>query len=191
MKTKKAAMFGLDARIAMAIFASLSVIAGAALYNTIKETKATQYLTEMQDLGKALEAHYLDTGVYPTKSGPFSLMAGELVDNSKGYTNWKGNYLPRFGTSDISGVYLRLADEQYAIGVFNELDWNSQVPVCMSGQKCFVYTSWIPDSSDELLAVFNALDARIDGSDGRDLGNIRRDMFGGVSFKYMPYPAVP
>ena len=33
----KGAMFGLDARIALAIFGALSVISGAALYSTIQE----------------------------------------------------------------------------------------------------------------------------------------------------------
>lgn len=33
--TKKAAMFGLDARIALVIFGALSVISGAALYSAI------------------------------------------------------------------------------------------------------------------------------------------------------------
>ena len=36
---KKGAMFGLDARIALAIFGALSVISGAALYSAIKESK--------------------------------------------------------------------------------------------------------------------------------------------------------
>tara|TARA_Y100001960_G_scaffold319101_1_gene389950 strand:- start:3597 stop:3728 length:132 start_codon:yes stop_codon:yes gene_type:complete len=38
--TKKAAMFGLDARIALAIFGALSVISGAVLYSAIQDAKA-------------------------------------------------------------------------------------------------------------------------------------------------------
>lgn len=36
---KKGAMFGLDARIALAIFGALSVISGAALYSAYKTQK--------------------------------------------------------------------------------------------------------------------------------------------------------
>ena len=39
LKNKKAAMFGLDARIALAIFGALSVISGAALYSAIQQLR--------------------------------------------------------------------------------------------------------------------------------------------------------
>tara|TARA_Y100001960_G_scaffold333703_1_gene440401 strand:+ start:58 stop:294 length:237 start_codon:yes stop_codon:yes gene_type:complete len=59
---KKAAMFGLDARIALAIFGTLSVISGAALYSAIQDAKAMALLTEMREVTKAWEQFYLDTG---------------------------------------------------------------------------------------------------------------------------------
>ncbi len=42
---KKAAMFGLDARIALVIFGALSVISGAALYSAIQQAKTTAFAT--------------------------------------------------------------------------------------------------------------------------------------------------
>ena len=63
MKFKnKGAMFGLDVRIALAIFGALSVISGAALYSAIQDAEATAVLTELEEIGKAWEAYYLDTG---------------------------------------------------------------------------------------------------------------------------------
>lgn len=47
---RKAAMFGLDARIALAIFGALSVISGAVLYSAIKQAKTEalrQYFVEL------------------------------------------------------------------------------------------------------------------------------------------------
>ncbi len=44
----KGAMFGLDARIALAIFGALSVISGAALYSAIKQAKVTQVNQTLQ-----------------------------------------------------------------------------------------------------------------------------------------------
>ncbi len=46
MLANRGAMFGLDARIALAIFGALSVISGAALYSAIKESRITSLLTE-------------------------------------------------------------------------------------------------------------------------------------------------
>ena len=62
MTYKKGAMFGLDARIALAIFGALSVISGAALYSAIQSAKAEQYRQYFVELVKASEAYYLDTG---------------------------------------------------------------------------------------------------------------------------------
>lgn len=39
---KKGAIFGLDARIALAILGALYVISGAALYSAIQESKTTK-----------------------------------------------------------------------------------------------------------------------------------------------------
>ena len=64
MKLNKAAMFGLDARIALAIFGALSVISGAALYSAIKNAKVVALVTEMNEVEKAVTAYLLDTGEY-------------------------------------------------------------------------------------------------------------------------------
>ena len=51
---KKGAMFGLDARIALAIFGALSVILGAALYSAIQEAKNQQIISMFSEISKAL-----------------------------------------------------------------------------------------------------------------------------------------
>jgi len=48
MLNNKGAMFGLDSRIALAIFGALSVISGAALYSAIQEAKATALYNELR-----------------------------------------------------------------------------------------------------------------------------------------------
>tara|TARA_Y100001960_G_scaffold305862_1_gene360440 strand:+ start:956 stop:1546 length:591 start_codon:yes stop_codon:yes gene_type:complete len=95
MKFNKAAMFGLDARIALAIFGALSVISGAALYSAIQQSKVTALVTEMTEIGKAVEQYYLDTG----QLLPIVSVAGntrnvwELVENTASITGWNGPYL--------------------------------------------------------------------------------------------------
>ena len=59
---KKGAMFGIDARIALAIFGAISVISGAALYLAIQQSKVTVLVTELEELSKAVKAYVLDIG---------------------------------------------------------------------------------------------------------------------------------
>jgi type II secretory pathway pseudopilin PulG len=93
---KKGAMFGLDARIALAIFGALSVISGAALYSAIQNSKVTSFVANLNEIIKAIESYYLDTGVLPKVSSTSSTILDitQLVDNSENLTGWKGPYLP-------------------------------------------------------------------------------------------------
>ena len=62
LSTQKGAMFGLDARIALAIFGGLSVITGAVLYKVIQQVKVTSAVATLNELSKAVESYMLDTG---------------------------------------------------------------------------------------------------------------------------------
>jgi type II secretory pathway pseudopilin PulG len=92
---KKAAMFGLDARIALAIFGALSVISGAALYSAIQKAKFTKYYVAFTELEKAFNAYVLDTGDMNFNSSNPDL--NMLYENAKGSTTpvpyWNGPYL--------------------------------------------------------------------------------------------------
>jgi type II secretory pathway pseudopilin PulG len=61
MLNKKGAMFGLDARIALAIFGALSVISGAALYSAIQQSKAVAMVNSLEEIGKAIDSYRLET----------------------------------------------------------------------------------------------------------------------------------
>ncbi|MCP4354226.1 MAG: type II secretion system protein [Proteobacteria bacterium] len=93
---KKAAMFGLDARVALAIFGALSVITGVVLYKAIQKTKTVAFHQEFVEIEKAIEAYILDTGqdIPVTTSVPQQgtfLDIDELFKSSA--ANWKGAYL--------------------------------------------------------------------------------------------------
>ena len=92
---KKGAMFGLDARIALAIFGALSVISGAALYSAIQQAKITKISVEMRELEKAFEAVYLDLGYLPnadsTGTAP-SIKSNILNKNVESSSYWNGPY---------------------------------------------------------------------------------------------------
>jgi len=93
MNLKNGAMFGLDARIALAIFGALSVISGAALYSAIQQSKVIALVTEISELEKALDAYYLDTGeeIPPLDTtNVYYVTVNELVSSTR--NGWKGPY---------------------------------------------------------------------------------------------------
>lgn len=127
MILKKGAMFGLDARIALAIFGALSVVSGAALYSAIQESKVTSIIAEAKEIDKAVTAYMLDTG---SKHLPISTTtawkmfdAKNLVANKVSATGWSGPYVSYSEHTDADalvhpiygqmGVSFRLYDEPY------------------------------------------------------------------------------
>jgi len=99
---KRGAMFGLDARIALAIFGALSVISGASLYSAIKEARVTATIVELEEMAKAVVAYHLDTGSFVPRdsSTPSLLKVGEVVQSSE--RGWGGPYLPYEWVSDTN-----------------------------------------------------------------------------------------
>ncbi|PPR08882.1 MAG: hypothetical protein CFH44_00609 [Proteobacteria bacterium] len=115
----KGAMFGLDARIALAIFGSLSVISGAALYSAIQNANVTSLIANMNEMSKAIEHYHLDTGVDITESKAV-LGAGytyKLIENT-GVAGWKGPYIAydKLSNDHLQNgsyvVYLRIGSDE-------------------------------------------------------------------------------
>lgn len=175
MKLKKAAMFGLDARIALAIFGALSVISGAALYSAIHGAKATALLTEMQEVGKAWEQYYLDTGVdLEADLSACTVDCYYKIDSliNSSVKGWQGPYIPysvrtQYTLEDANRVFslLRLTSEVSWGGVVN---WT--VADCKSGRLCSIWVT-IGGYNDDIL--FKKIDDDIDSGDGNDAGNFR------------------
>jgi type II secretory pathway pseudopilin PulG len=198
----KGAMFGLDARIALAIFGALSVISGAALYSAIKDAKITSFYTYVQEISKASEQYFLDTGVQVKQVDGFRLYAGNLIENFASVDNWKGPY---FSTSEVhsSGLYFYtdLLGPHVSTYLFYYTDdeWASSTPVNCTNLTANCY-SWVmfhaTDSNkgfDVFKDVFEDLDKKYDNSDGANKGNIRRVESSATnshvyykSFKYLP-----
>tara|TARA_Y100001960_G_C14479633_1_gene731147 strand:+ start:79 stop:672 length:594 start_codon:yes stop_codon:yes gene_type:complete len=179
---KKGAMFGLDARIALAIFGALSVISGAALYSAVQTAKATAVIADMEELGKAWEQYYLDTGrdfeVFNTDDTDpyYHLFRTHYFNSTSGAEGWNGPYLPY----ETTGSYL-LCNYEAVCRVFvmryNSEDWSSttwQNNVCESGKECSMWSRiYVHAHTKESLAV--SIDKIVDNSDGQLTGNFRWD----------------
>jgi hypothetical protein len=182
MNFKKGTMFGLDARIALAIFGALSVISGAALYSAIQDAKVTRIITDMTEYGKAWEAYMLDTGLdvppyddsnpndylyYHNKN----LQLSENVDNVAG---WKGPYVGYKHSGGVAHEYppatyinLLTLDRTVEFG-HGKPSWTAAL--CTAGKSCYKYISINGVESVELA---KAIDLKIDGSDTPSTGKLR------------------
>jgi type II secretory pathway pseudopilin PulG len=196
---KKGAMFGLDARIALAIFGALSVISGAALYSAIQDAKVTALVTELEELSKAVQSYTLDTGkdipLNPDLNNT-NLDMEELINSSA--NGWKGPYVsyqshkqyhldhPRYVEMGI----LKVSNTGYDDG-----DYTNKTPVCTS-TKCdiYVYINGVP------LNIAQKVDLMVDGEAGIDKGRVRLSYgFTGsaesyntaISYKVMPALSKP
>ena len=96
------ALFGLDARIALAVFSLLAVVAGAAMVMNVNESRAKGLVAELVDTGKAIEQFHADVkeDIFmvleePTEARAFQALYDNMVvteaDNRRG--RWNGPYL--------------------------------------------------------------------------------------------------
>ena len=167
---KQGAMFGLDARIALAIFGALSVISGAALYSAIQDSKVIAIITELQEVAKAHEQYYLDTGeLLSVKTGHF-LDVNELISSTK--NGWEGPYLP-YGMSDpVNGYTLTNTNfpETYLnIMQYNDAAFGNSTNATPCGTPCysFLRLGKVP------VEIADAIDAKVDGENDRLNGKVR------------------
>ena len=164
---KKGAMFGLDARIALAIFGALSVISGAALYSAIQTSNATALVTQMEEIEKALSSYYLDTGVLPGLSGTQDLLIKSLIINP-GVEGWNGPYLSM--EEKVGVERLTYQGDLYILGFHKSAAWADIVDrTCKkTDASCHVYVC-IDNTSQS-----DAIEEMLDGTTINDLnGKIR------------------
>jgi type II secretory pathway pseudopilin PulG len=180
---KKGAMFGLDARIALAIFGALSVISGAALYSAIKESKMVALINQMDEYGKAYYAYYLDTGselgLVDSSSNTWDVTPVPLVEEPSGVNGWKGPYLAREVHSN--GVTLEEPRYNYMFFMRATNDtWDghtSGLPTSTceisanANKPCYVWVA-IEDRNN-MKSLATQLDIYVDGSSTPDTGKVR------------------
>ncbi|MCP4355851.1 MAG: hypothetical protein GY793_09530 [Proteobacteria bacterium] len=187
--TKKAAMFGLDARIALAIFAALSLITGATLYKTIQHVKVISFINEFNEIGKAHDAYMLDTGQTLPKSVTLTNY-GEtlnLIENDAGVTGWKGPYLSseyKDGTN-ANGKWLK----KYAAGDvfpiwFQYLNHNR---LACTDSDCQIWAHIEFPKTEGYLTTIQQIDIKIDGIENATEGSLRYSEGSstyGVNYRY-------
>tara|TARA_Y100001960_G_scaffold333476_1_gene438818 strand:- start:1242 stop:1838 length:597 start_codon:yes stop_codon:yes gene_type:complete len=178
---KKAAMFGLDARIALAIFGALSVISGAALYSAIAKANATSLVQELREVGKAWEQYYLDTGQQlsfdSTDSSNGQFHRARVIDlvEDPGVKGWNGPYLSYSVVSNDKLEHYKY-NFVYMFAFNNKNDWGSAESYnngyCAAGDECSIWV-YITNLTDYAPALHESIDELVDGGDGSYDGNIK------------------
>jgi len=190
IKTSQGAMFGLDARIALAIFGALSVISGAALYSAIQQSKVTQLITSLKEIGKAWEQYYLDTGSYididtTVNVGNKIITETKFLIVDSGVAGWNGPYLP-FKTSS----YAMNHDIYNNAHIFY---MKNDKMKCDGSNDCYIWTS-VNGVPPELA---KAIDLKIDGVDSSSTGDFIYNNYTGivgtkeVYLRYNPFTVNP
>jgi type II secretory pathway pseudopilin PulG len=181
---KKGAMFGLDARIALAIFGALSVISGAALYSAIQESKVVAVIADLNELDKASTAYLLDTG----ENIPFSQ---NTTHNVKGMLSIDSLVVNRNSSANVPYIsykdqntlaahdYIlayKGAQELYALAKENTT-WSNGLTadgVCKkSSANCNTYFCIWDLSHDIMKAIETKIDTTATPGDDNDSGNVR------------------
>lgn len=179
-RNKKGAMFGLDARIALAIFGALSVISGAALYGAIQDAKVTSLVVDINEIAKAYEQYYLDTGTHvrtdvSSNNNEIRTVTEELLTSN--VAGWKGPYLSYSDqVIEETGylIYGKLGIGSMHYFIMTEDVWgDSKTPgmpnKCDSGDLCQV---WVVLHEVEPYLV-DGVESFFDGTIDYDSGNVR------------------
>lgn len=200
---KKGAMFGLDARIALAIFGALSVISGAALYSAIQNAKAERFNQYFVEMIKASEAYYLDNGKLLVQSDIDDVYGADIVDNRENLSTWKGPYVSSKSTNTLTLVDSVTAEVDpaayFRYGLYKRSTWPNTTSwqLCASNDADCVewgrlYSGNTADGHNYLKTIFTLLDEKIDNSDGGATGKVRFTLIGGTGNSYtILYMGIP
>jgi len=184
--SKKAALFGLDARIAFALFVILSTVVSATVYNVVRTAEANSILYNMRQLGKAYDKYYIDMRedlpreVSDKAAVNFAYKKMiPLIEKPTGRDHWKGPYVEY--TEDPLGRTYRLSyppfNYIYLITLTNEEIWgdtkdDSWYPLgkCSSGKRC---STWVMVNGLDDKKLVEKMDRIIEGVANGYKGNFR------------------
>ena len=190
MINKKGAMFGLDARIALAIFGALSVISGAALYSAIQEAKVTTEIIKREELGKAFDQYFLDTAQNVPRSSVFidHYNTNNLIVNSVNASGWNGPYLTEYVTAiDANGEWLKHSKTgKHAIIVYKRANFENGL--CTIATPCFLWVRIDHDENEK--GLLESIDKKLDGVLDADKGKFVYILSGSTLLSFYKYAPI-
>ena len=193
---KKGAMFGLDARIALAIFGALSVISGAALYSAIQQSKITQATATLNELSKAYDSYVIDVGeelaLDPSYSYGIYVELKKVVSDT--VSGWKGPYMSADAHATLTHLLKNSLydNSHFFVGKIKDSEWGegssntTASQACDSSNTCFIWVGF----NQVPLEIAKGLDLEIDGSVDFKAGNVRVDNISSDYHVYWKHRAI-
>lgn len=179
LKTMRGALFGMDARIALLIFAVLSTVSGFVLYQRAEEAQDIKLYAGIQEIEKGLLLMQRDLGVLPH----FAVYDGDtswdwqfymLCDRNAiadGFKNrWKGPYINKSVCNNV-GVYKTDSTEYFlgwgrATGVDSSNPPQNGANSCTATSDCYAWIG-IGIATAELAAgAFSYINRIVDEPEG-------------------------
>jgi len=151
---RRGAMFGFDARIALAIFGGLSIVMGAVLYYAIKQTKATTLIGEFESL--ALGYTHL---VVDVKRDAW---IAQMLANP-GWDGWNGPYT-RLESTTTHPFY---PAGVMSIDQYSDADWTNGTGVAASVSNCWNWVRLGGLNVETLKDADLIVDSTLDGDKGK------------------------
>jgi hypothetical protein len=160
---RRGAMFGLDARVALLIFAGLAIITGAMIYKVATQTRYTAVAAELSNVSKAFGEYVLDVGAAPVK-------IEELISSTA--PGWNGPYLPYADTAGNNTVVIKIGGKAVTFRLFYYPDVPADaedMDVLCTADNCW---GWLSIGGYDQ-SFIKPLDRLIDGVDDPSEGNLR------------------
>jgi len=157
-KNQRGALFGLDARVALLIFISLSIVAGYAGFSRISTAKETALAKEMKAIDQAFTQLQVDMGTFlmfalnnPIDAKNFAVLWDKFYLKPAFRKHWNGPYYTdqHLWHKEYGGYSIHFAQGDHSSG-------------CISTSQCYV---WI-ELTEVPYDVWNSLNGLVDESLG-------------------------
>lgn len=181
-KKQRGAMFGLDARIALSIFAGLSVVTGVSMIQVLKDNRAEKILLEREKVASAVDALQEDIGTYlydeistQNWGNLYRALTDGSVFNAATRPKWNGPY--------IDGDFSSISHPEFRAIRLRFMPTAADVRNCtvaeIRGRLCsyFLVLGW-PTTHPVPTQIINKLNDQLDGpgeSTPESNGKVRTD----------------
>src|SRR5690606_20594829 len=153
---QRGAMFGMDARVALAIFGTLALLGGYTMLGRINTAKTGKFIKELNTSSDGLAALQADLGRLPPIDLTSSAQVFEVLRQDPGLQKWNGPYINEAVSESVvppGGGTWSSADLQ-----------GDRATGCGYGENCYIWLS-VSNFSE---AIFNEINDVIDENGGSD-----------------------
>ncbi|MBI1362801.1 MAG: hypothetical protein GC134_02360 [Proteobacteria bacterium] len=142
---QRGALFGIDARISMAIFGALSIVLGYTAFGKITSSREAALYKELQEIDYAIRQYQSDMGTFPmfTINGA-TFSPGVVVNATRSYNalwsttnNVAAAFIPKW-----NGPYLNTDTDNHPIyGTYSVIYATGTRGICTSTNTCYAWVS--------------------------------------------------